>query len=206
VATTTQAITLFQAEDTLNCLAECIDTVEPEQEQAFLVEFGAALLAATEKRDRIAHVILRFDDEAEFTKKEIGRLTCRKQRFERGAERLRGYVQHVIEDLGMDAKGKYRKLEGATSTLKLAGCPPSVEIKDESLVPLDYKRCTVTMPAKLMERVLESLDLEQHTELLEYAQKASASIDKKAVKDAIESGTSIPGADVLIGRHTLRIE
>ena len=205
MATQTQALTLFQVEDTLNALAESVDLVQPDQEQQFLVELGAALLAAAEKRDRIAHVILRFEEEADFTKKEICRLTTRKQRFERGAERLRGYVQHVIEDLGVDGKGKYRALEGKTATLGLRRCPPSVDIKDEALVPLEFKKITVTMAATLMERILESIDLELHNELLECARKSSAAVDKKGVREAIDSGRTVPGTDLAIGKHMLTI-
>jgi hypothetical protein len=205
MATPTQALTLFSAEDTLNCLAESIETVEPEQEQAFMADFAAVLLAAKEKRDGIAHVILRFDSEAEFTSSEIARLTARKQRFERGAERLRAYVQNVIEGLGVDDKGKFRRLEGNVSTLSLKKCPASVQIQDEALIPLDYKRCTVTLPAKLMERVLEALDLELHTEVEPYAQKASASIDKKAVKEAIDSKVEVAGASLKTDKTRLDI-
>jgi len=205
MATPTQALTLFQAEDLLSSLAECIETVEPEQEQEFMAEFGAVLLAAKEKRDGIAHVILRFESEAEFTKSEIDRLTARMQRFERGAERLRAYVQRVIEDLGMDDKGKFRRLEGAVSTLALKKCPASVQIQDEALIPLEYKRCTVTMPAKLMERVLEALDLDLHTEVEPYAEKATASIDKKAVKEAIDSKVEVAGASLRTDKTRLDI-
>jgi hypothetical protein len=46
--------------------------------------------------------------------------------------RIEGYVARVIESLGLDAKGKRKKLEGNTITLSLRGCGKRAEVTDES--------------------------------------------------------------------------
>lgn len=67
-----------------------------------------------------------------------------------------------------------RKLEGETSTLMLRACPPSVEILDEEAIPEQYK---VT--------------------------RVAVSVDKKAIKAALEADIDVPGADLVVGRNTV---
>lgn len=66
------------------------------------------------------------------------------------------------------------KLEGKYNTLALRQCPPSVEINDEAAIPSSFQ--TV---------------------------KTVVSIDKTAIKKAIQQGHTVPGADLIIGKYTL---
>lgn len=66
------------------------------------------------------------------------------------------------------------KLEGHYNTLSVRQCPPSVEITDESAIPSSFQ--TV---------------------------KTVVSIDKTAIKKAIQQGHTVPGADLIIGKYTL---
>ncbi len=199
----TTSVSLYDAEVNLEALAECVETITPEQEQQFLADFGAALLAAAEKRDRVAFYLLHLEQQAGFAKAEIKRLQDRKASYERAQERLEHYVIHVIEELGVDAKGKFRILEGKTSTLKLAGLPPSVEITDEAKVPLDFKHVSVKLPAKLLETMLDALDLETRAVVMELLKKSEASLDKKAIKAAFDAKQPVEGADLNINGHRL---
>ena len=54
--------------------------------------------------------------------------------------------------------GKYKKLEGNTTVMFLRGCAASVEVTDLDAVPLDYQSATVTMPASMLNAVLNVLD------------------------------------------------
>lgn len=67
-----------------------------------------------------------------------------------------------------------RKLEGRTATFMLRAVPASVVITDEAEIPEEFKRSTVTI-----------------------------SVDKKAIKKAIDEGRDIPGADLSMGKQTL---
>jgi hypothetical protein len=57
------------------------------------------------------------------------------------------YVAYVIQRFGKDAKGKWRKLEGNSSTMFLRACAASVDVVDESAILFDFKHATVPMNA-----------------------------------------------------------
>ena len=101
-------------------LADSVETAEPEQEQQFLENFRQAHMAAKEKRDRVASFLAYCEAMAEMASKEIVRLQKRRDFFTRTVERVEGYVELILRNLGKDPKGKWLKLEGNTSSLSLA--------------------------------------------------------------------------------------
>jgi hypothetical protein len=90
---------------------------------------------------------------AEMALKEIARLQGRRDFFTRTVERLEGYVELILRTLGKDAKGKWLKLEGNTSSFTPKNLPPSTAIADEAAVPAAYKTVNVTLPAPLWEQM-----------------------------------------------------
>jgi|SRR5579871_628463 len=200
---TAQALTLYEAEDNLLALAQSADTVAPEQEEQFLTDFGAALLAAAEKRDRVAHFLAHLEMQQQFAAEEIKRLEERKAWYAKAQERLENYVIHIIKEIGLDAKGRYRKLEGNTCTLSVHSCPDSVRILDETQVPADYKTAVVSLPAKLWEEVIDSLDLDIAARVLAAIEKAKLVISKRDVRRAIDSGVKVDGCDLLKNQLSL---
>ena len=102
----------------------------------------------------------------DFARFEIDRLRQRKAASERALARLEEYVIETIENLGTDGKGRHRKLEGKTTTFSLRGCPPSVEVADESAIPAAYKTLTLKLPAVTWEQLLDGLDIEQRAAVL----------------------------------------
>jgi hypothetical protein len=132
------AAPLYVIGDHLAALIETAELVSPEQEQEFRAAFQAALTAAVEKRDRVGQFFGHLEQQINFAKFEIDRLRQREAVCERALERLETYVIETLENLGTDSKGKYRTLEGKTTTFRLRGCPPSVEVTDESAIPSDY--------------------------------------------------------------------
>lgn len=203
VAPAPHPLTLYAIEEQLTAMADTAELVPEDQEQAFLEEFRAALTAAVEKRDRVGQFLSHLEHQVAFAKAEIARLQERKAFFERAIEKMEGYVIHVIEAIGPDAKGKYPKLEGRTVTFSLKDCPPSVAIQDEAAIPSDYKAITITMPARQWEALLDSLDLEQRASVLDSVEKPKVAVSKTAIKKAIDGGTQIPGADLIVGKKTL---
>src|SRR4030095_9022596 len=113
------AASLYVIEDQLAALIETAELVSPEQEQEFRAEFQAALAAAVEKRDRVGQLLAHLEQQIDFAKFEIDRLRQRKAAFERALARLEDYVIGTIENLGTDSKGKYRTLEGKSTTFSL---------------------------------------------------------------------------------------
>lgn len=172
------SLTLYDVESNLQAFADTEDggTITDEQRAEFESELSTALSQAVEKRDHFAQWIRMNETLAAATGEEIKRLQARKKRLEAQAERAKEFGARVILNLGPDAKGRYRKLEGKTATLAVKKNPDTVQITDETAVPEAFKTVTV-----------------------------SVSIDKRKVKAAIDAGEQIPGADVAFGSYRLEV-
>jgi hypothetical protein len=189
------SITLYDAEESLTALLDSAELVTPEQEEAFLAEFEQALTTAVDKRDRVAGRLAKLEAQQTFAAAEIKRLQEYKQAKEAEQERLEKYITHVILHLGKDAKGKYRKLEGNSSSLSLRGCAPSVDVVDGVAIPLDYETATVTLPASAWNDILNVMPGLQRVVNLQP--------DKRAIKAAIEAGVEVPGARLITDKTTV---
>jgi hypothetical protein len=198
------AAPLYVIEDQLAALIETAELVSPEQEQEFRAEFQAALTAAVDKRDRVGQFLAHLEQQIDFAKFEIDRLRQRKATCERAVARLENYVIGTIENLGTDPKGKYRKLEGKTTTFSLRGCPPSVEVTDETAIPSEYKVLLLKVPALTWEQLLDGLAIEERSAILRQVHTPEVTVDKRSIKAAIDGGADVPGAGLAIGRHSLR--
>jgi hypothetical protein len=123
---------------------------------------------------------------------------------------MRQYVQSVIESLGTDAKGKPKKLEGKTVTFSLRARPASVEITDELLVPAEYKSVVVKLPLELWQLICDEFQNDEDDpvwqDLKKACESASCTVSKGAIRQAIEAGLEVPGADLTIGGHTLVVK
>jgi hypothetical protein len=198
------AASLYVIEDELAALIETAELVTPEQEQEFRTEFQAALTAAVDKRDRVGQFLAHLEQQIGFARFEIERLRQRKATCKRAFERLENYVIGTIENLGTDHKGKYRVLEGKTTTFSVRACPASVEVTDESAVPAQYKVLLLKLPAAMWEQLLDGLEIEQRSAVLEQVKSPEAIMDKRLIKAALDSGAEVPGAGLVTGRHSLR--
>jgi hypothetical protein len=198
------AAPLYAIEDHLAVLIETAELVPPEQQQEFLEEFQSALMSAVEKRNRVGQFLAHLEQQIEFANFEIDRLKQRKATFQRALERLEMYVIETIESLGTDNKGRYRTLEGKTTTFSLRVCPPSVEITDEAAIPADYKTLLMRIPALTWEELLDGLDIDARGAIVARVATAELKVDKRSIKAAIETGAHVPGADLVFGRHSLR--
>jgi hypothetical protein len=203
------APSLFELEQDLQALFDTAELVTQEQETEFLADISEALQRSVEKRDRVSQFITHCGHQRDNCDSEIKRLESRKRRFELAEKRMRQYVQTVIESLGTDEKGRYRKLEGKTATFSLRAKPPSIEITNEESVPDEYKCITVTMSFKMWHSFLEGCTYEGDAVakgMQELTDKAHVTVSKSAVRSAIDAGAEVPGADLNIGGHTLQIK
>jgi hypothetical protein len=197
------AAPLYVIEEQLAALIETAELVSSEQEKEFRAEFQTALTTAVEKRDRVGQFLAHLEQQIDFAKFEIERLKQRKANCERALERLENYVIETIENLGTDSKGKYRALEGKTTTFSLRACPPSVEVTDESAVPSEYKMLLLKLPAVTWEQLLDGLEIEQRATVLRQVKSPEVIVDKRSIKAALDGG-AVPGAGLATGRHSLR--
>lgn len=92
---------------------------------------------------------------------EIERLTALKKRRQNAAKGLRDYLRSNMVAMGI------QKLESPLFVIKLQANPPSVDVYEPGLVPLEFMRQKAPPPPE---------------------------IDKTAIKDAIKAGREVPGA------------
>lgn len=195
--------TLQAIEEHLSALVDTAELVPIDQEQAFVQELTVALTTAADKRDKVAGFLAHLEAQQAYASAEIARLQAFKRSRELQQTRLEQYIAYVIESLGKDAKGKYRKLEGHTSTLSLRACPASVEVQDETEIPLDFKRANIEVPAGLWNDILNLLEPEMYRQVRN-ATSGHLTVDKRAVKAAIEAGGEVPGAKLVTDKTSVR--
>jgi hypothetical protein len=191
--TASQALTLYTIEDQLTALVDTLEIVPVNQEEELVARIGEALLHAIDKRDSMGRFLAHVDAQIGFADAEIKRLQDRKQTFTRLLDRTEGYMVRVIQSLGQDTKGKWQKLEGRTVTFSLRKQPPSVAIDNEADVPSAYRKATIKIAAPLWEELLDSAGIDLAGRVLDTAKRAD-DVSKSAIKEAIETGTEVPGA------------
>jgi hypothetical protein len=157
---------LYDLEAHLAALMETEESVPDKLEQEYALELHATLLAVVEKRDRVGQFLAHLESKIAFAKAERERLLAREMLYQRALDRMTGYVTRVIESLGLDDKGKRKKLEGKTITLSLQGCDKRAEVTDEPAVPKKYKRIIVALPLDTWDLACDSLDLDLREQVL----------------------------------------
>jgi hypothetical protein len=204
MAAISTAMTLYDIEEHLLALTESVETVTPDQEEEFLMDFRVALISAAEKRDAVANYLAHLEQQQEFAAKEISRLQKFKKARESEQARLEGYVSYCILSQGKDGDGRYKKLQGNTTVMFLRYCPASVEVMDMDALPLDYQSATLTMPASWLRGVLDVLEEIFCKEVrAQIESTVSFGVDKRAIKAAIEGGVDVPGAQVITDKTAL---
>lgn len=153
-------------------LADGLESAEDSEALVALVEKN--FLAVVLKRDSFCAFLAFLEDQAAFAAIEIQRLTLRKKRIEAAGERLEKLAIDTIRSLGPDEKGKWKRLEGQTSTLSLAKNTASVEITDDKAVPVEFKTLTFTCEVPAGEKALKFI-------------AAIVSLDQKLKSDPVVS-------------------
>jgi hypothetical protein len=207
---TVPARSLFDIEDDYQSLLETQEGgIDPAQEEAFKADLAIALKSAIEKRERFGQFILACERRVEALKTEAKRILDQAAIYERAADRARDYGASVIESLGKDAKGKYRKLEGNTVVLSLRAGSDRVEFTDEASVPSEYKTLTISLPAWEWEAFIEACQDRipiSTGHLIKSIKKVEVHTSKTEVKKAIERGIEVPGADIKFGSPSLIVK
>jgi hypothetical protein len=182
--------TLYEVESDLLTLLECVEQVQPEHEDEYLEALQSALSAAAEKRDAVAHYMSHLETQVELSKAEKKRIQARQSGFETALERLKDYVVRIMEQAGA------KKLEGATTTFSRRKCPAAVEIYDQNQIPLEYQSVSVSLPAKMLDEILDVVPFEMSDLLRAIVRPEDYAIDKRALKAALETRDDVPGAKI----------
>jgi hypothetical protein len=204
---------LFEIEEDYAALVNTEDLVSPEDQESFKQELAVALKTAVDKRERFGQFILACERRSIALKAEAKRMLDQAATCDRAAERAREYGAGVIESLGTDAKGKYRKLEGNTVVLSLRAPSSRVDFPDEAKVPSEFKTLTITLPATAWERhiewcrvIFDDYGIGEHSPILNAVTNVAVHTSKTAVKKAIENGRQVEGADLKWSSPTLQIK
>lgn len=142
-----------------------------EDQEALVALIEKEFLAVQDKRDSFCAFLAFLDIQASFAASELARLELRKKRIEAANVRLQKLAVQTIQSLGQDDNGKWKRLEGHTSSLSLAKNPSSVEVVEPDKVPAEFKRVavTLTMPLAYWNDVMERemavplIDIVRHT-------------------------------------------
>ena len=200
------SLSLYQIEEELQALLDTSEGgVEPEHQE----EIQQALIVAhmaVEKRERVHQFMVHVDGQVENIDKEIKRLQALKKSYTSATDRIGGYIMGVIQGLGKDAKGKYRKLEGNTCVFSLRAAPDLVEVMDEGKVPNKFKRFEMTVPAEAWEAFVDSADIDERTKFLQAVETSSVFVSKRDVAAAIKRDEQVPGIEVKGERYSLQVK
>lgn len=211
--------TLYELEQDLAVLLDTEEFVDEKDRAEYEAAVARAYTATVQKRDRVAQFIVHCDNQVDVCDAEIKRLQARKKSFAGVAERMRNNVLAIIYSLGKDAKGKYQKLEGKTSTLYAHKNPSGVDVLDADAIPARFKRISLTLPYdkwclihKLFaDEVLQSALTPEEAEQVKAAvvdatEKADVEIRNSLIKDAFSAKEDVSGARLDEERYRLGIK
>ena len=202
----TNTCTLYELEDNLQALANCIALAEDElTRQLILDEIGQALRRTKEKRDAVVAFLKHCEQQRKFADAEIERIEKRKAFIASVEAQLESYVVQLIEQLAPADRKGIQRLEGNVSSMRIQRNPDSVLITDLNAVPAAYKHVMVVMPAYVWEALLATVGEEDRKVFESRVEKVEERPDKKAIAAELKNGTAITGADLKFGGHRLVI-
>ncbi len=191
------AESLYSIEDGLLALMDSEELVSAEQEQKFQATLTEQLRKAVSKRDAVGRFIRHCETMAEASRSEEIRLRDRRKFYERAAEKMRGYVKNILQMLGPDERGGWRRLEGNTFTFLLRDNNQSVRIVHPEAVPDRFKDVTVRVPADILHEVLSAVPDGLRKRFVESVKYTEIDIPKTPIKKAFEHGEFVDGADLV---------
>lgn len=159
-----------------------------------------------DKADGIAANLGEFGIRAETCKAIAKRELDRAAMWQRNADHLEAAT---LRALMMRPEGK-RRIETASTTLKVAKNPPSVDIVDRGEIPKPYMRRSITLNADLYDRLMGCLMVTKEGAPLFQELQDAKTTDPEPMKDAIKAelkaGVTVPGARLITDRVRLIVE
>lgn len=191
------ADSMYSLEDGLLALIDSEELITEEREQEFQAVLAEQFRKAVAKRDSVGRFIRHCETMAEASKAEEVRLRDRRKFYERAAEKMRGYVKCILEMLGPDDRGSWRRLDGNTFSFFLRDNNPSVRITNAEAIPDRFKDITMTVPADIMHEVLSAVPGDLRQRFIQSVKNTQIDIPKAPIRKAFESGDLVEGADLV---------
>lgn len=159
-----------------------------------------------DKADAISANLGEFGIRAETCRALAKRETERARMWEARIERLEAAT---LRALMLRPEGK-RRIETASTTLKVAKNPPSVDVFDKSEIPKHYMRRQVTMNADLFDRLMGFLMTDKRGAWMFQELQDTKITEPEPMKTEIgkelKLGVSVPGARLLTDKVRLVVE
>ena len=144
--------------------AQLLEMAEEMESDALVDTLQSLEDAIEEKVENIAKLIRNLEADAKIIKEEEQRLAERRRAIEAKVDKLKMYLLEQLETAGL------QKVKRPTITVAIQANPPSVDVIDETAIPIDF---LIPQPAK---------------------------VDKKSILERLKKGEAIPGAKLVQGR------
>lgn len=137
--------------------AELLDRAEEMESDALVDTLESLQDAIEDKAENIAKFIRNLEADAKIIREEEQRLAERRRAIEAKVDKLKTYLQEQLEIAGL------QKVKRPTITVSIQANPPSVDVIDETAIPIDF--------------------------LIQQAPK----VDKKSILERLKKGETVPG-------------
>jgi hypothetical protein len=197
VASIAQECSLFEIDreldDLLDRIEEEIETLG-EASSELIDRFQAFCEAHGEKADRIGRFLRMMEARVQYCRSEAARLQDRARCCDRKVTQTKNMVLFYIKSRDL------KKIEGREFTLRIQrNSQDSVRFTDESQIPMHLRKVEAIFDGQLWEKVIAAVPGEMKHMLIASIREAVPS--NEAIKQAAQSGVSVPGAEVYRGNH-----
>ena len=196
-ASIAQECSLFEIDreldDLLDQIEEEIETLG-EASSELIDRFQAFCEAHGEKADRIGRFLRMMEARIQFCRSEASRLKDRARSCDRKVTQTKNMVLYFL------MSRELKKIEGREFTLRIQkNSQDSVRFIDESQVPMCFRKVEATLDGQLWEEVVAAVPGELKHLLIASIRDSMPSND--AIKQAVQNGIPVPGAEVYRGNH-----
>lgn len=137
--------------------AQLLEMAEEMESDALVDTLESLQDAIEDKAENIAKFIRNLEADAKIIREEEQRLAERRRAIESKVDKLKMYLQEQLETAGL------QKVKRPTITVAIQANPPSVDVIDETAIPIDF--------------------------LIPQAPK----VDKRSILERLKKGESVPG-------------
>jgi Siphovirus Gp157 len=197
VASIAQEYSLFEIDCELDNL---LDRIEEEIETLgeaspeLIDRFQAFCEAHGEKADRIGRFLRMMEARVQYCRSEASRLQDRARRCDRKVTQTKNMVLYYL------LSRELKKIEGREFTLRIQkNGQDSVRFTDESQVPMRLRKVEAIFDGQVWEEVVAAVPCEMKHTLMASIRETVPS--NEAIKQAVQGGIPVPGAEVYRGNH-----
>lgn len=187
----TQLLELLNFRESIESDPDMTSQEQAESLKACDESIAEYIRAEVKKCDGIARYLREFKVRADALEAEAARCSLMADEWKKRRKSLESMVIDILRAV------PGQRIDGRHSVLKLAKNPPSVEVAQPDMVPLEYMRQTVTISSALGLRLINALQLRKETaslaiELAECKTSASEPMKSK-IGEELKVGGSVPG-------------